>query len=1223
MDFVHLHLHSEYSLLDGAIRLKELPDRLKELGMSSCALTDHGVLYGTFEFEQKMKKAGLHPILGCEVYVAPRGRLDKDAALDRAPYHLILLAETQEGWHNLMKLDSLAFTEGYYYRPRIDFELLEKHHLGLIALSACLGGEVPRAFVKGGLEEAKKVALRYQELFGPDHYYLELQPNGLEQQRLVNQGLIQLSQSTGIPLVATNDCHYLKPEDAEAQDLLLCLQTGKKKSDTDRMRMAADNFYVKSPEEMAAGFPELPEALENTVRIAQRCQAEIETGKLYLPAYVPETGETSSLYLKRLAQEGLQQRLQEDPTKLQRHSLETYQNRLEEELSVIDSMGYTNYYLIVWDYINEAKKRGIYVGPGRGSGGASLVAYTTRITNIDPIEYDLIFERFLNPERVSMPDFDCDFEDTRRGELIDYVTQRYGSDHVCQVITFGTLGAKACVRDLARVLDMPYSEGDRLARMIPNKLNMTIEEAIKQNPELAEEIEKQPETRDFFALAQKLEGLPRHASTHAAGVIISGVPVSEVAPLSTNDTTPVVQYTKDHIEEVGLLKFDFLGLRNLSILHDAADLIRKNTGRIIDFDTMTFDDPAVFDLLCEGKTAGVFQLEAEGMTRFIKDMKPRSLEDIIAGISLYRPGPMEQIPRYLAAAKGDITYDHPLLEPILKTTRGCMVYQEQVMQIVRSLAGFSMGQADNIRRAMSKKKPELLATYRQLFVEGGEDDQGRKVEGARSKGVSPEVANRIFDEMMSFAGYAFNKAHATGYAVVAYQTAWLKAYYPVEYWAATLNSFSGDLNHTAHYISVSKEMGIPVLPPDINKSGLRFQTEEGSIRFALGAIKNIGVQALEKLIQDREKNGDFTSFNQFLQRAVSCDVSKRVVESLIKSTALDCFGVNHSVMLRVFELSMDRYKTSQQKAFENQISLFDMGGEGLSEQAGVPDPEPPLPDEPELPQEELLAQEHEMLGIYLSGHPLDGYRGAMEHYCTHTSLDLLRGGPPPEEGTALPQASGETLSDRQPAVMAGQVVSQRVLVTRKQEQMAFVQLEDTDGTFEMIVFPKTYREYHALLQEGQVLLCQGQLNVREEESVKLIAQKLAILPANQLENVEGFSPKKETDSSADSAPPSKNKGSDEKAQSREELALIIHWTSPLESPDSQVLQSMVQYFDGTTPVGLWQEEQPIHWLKQGMDIQYLHWFTQRYGEQNFGFYEKISRMNQQTERSVEERNQNR
>lgn len=1091
MAFTHLHLHTEYSLLDGAIRLQDLAPRLKELGMTACAMTDHGVLYGAVDFYKMLRAEGLKPILGLEAYVAPRTMADQEGARDRDPYHLILLAENNEGWHNLIRLDSLAFTKGYYYKPRIDWPTLQKYSKGLIALSACLGGETARAFFSGGYDALKAVALRYAAHFGPEHYYLEVQANGLPEQREYNKALQMLSRETGIPLVATNDCHYLLPEDWEAQDVLLCLQTGTKLGDERRMRMQGQSYYLKSAEEMAAALPDMPEAMANTERIAERCNVEMEFGKLYLPAYDCPEPFDSKTYLAHLAAQGLSQRLADGQQR--EHSAEAYRERLAYELEVIEKMGYTNYYLIVWDICNYAHRQQIMLGPGRGSGAASLVAYALKITDVDPLQYDLLFERFLNPDRVSLPDFDLDFCYERRNEMVDYVIQKYGEDHVCKVITFGTLAAKAVVRDVARVLDYSYSEGDRLAKAIPSKLNITLKEALETSTDLAKLYEENPRNRRAIDLAKRLEGMPRHASTHAAGVIICGLPVDEVAPLAKNDDGVVVQYTKEHIEEVGLLKFDFLGLRTLTVIRDTIALIAANTGRKINFDELGYDDPEVYKMIGDGDTVGAFQLESRGMTAFMRELKPQNLEDIIAGISLFRPGPMEQIPRYIAAGKTEqIRYEHPLLEPILKSTRGCMVYQEQVMRIVRDLAGFSLGQADNVRRAMSKKKAALLASYRDLFVHGGVDEKGNQVAGAVAHGVPEALAEKIFEEVLAFAGYAFNKAHAAGYAVLAYQTAWLKRYYPAEFMAAILNSFLDSIPKLVEYIHACRKMGIPLVPPDINRSAVRFTTDGTSIHFALAAVKNVGSTAMSRILQEREQNGVFRSFGDFLKRTEGLQINRKMLESLIKASAFSSFGVPRSQLLAVLDTVLNSQQRERRQTMEGQLSLF--GGAEAEEELSL---EPQYPNLPEFQLRDLLEQEKEVTGLYLSGHLLDSYKDVIDRYCTIDAGTLLsesesaNGLGAESAGTSGPTSTAApgvnaTLRDGQKVNMAGQVLAAQPHLTRKKERMAFLTLEDYSGQYEAVVFPSVYEKRANLCKEGQLLFLQGHLSIREEEAIKLI-----------------------------------------------------------------------------------------------------------------------------------------
>ena len=1069
--------------MDGAIRLSELPRRLKELGMTACACTDHGVMYGVIDFYRQLKEAGLKPIIGCEVYVAPRSYTDKEGARDKDPWHLILLAENMTGYRNLMWLVSESFINGFYYRPRIDHELLRQHSEGLIALSSCLGGEIPQLILQGQFEKAVQVAGQYEETFGPGNFFLELQENGIAEQKIVNEALVKISQQTRIPLVATNDCHYMYQDDAFSHEVLLCIQTGKTMNDPDRMRMRSDSFYVKSPEEMTQAFAAYPEAIENTVKIADRCNVELEFDKLSLPHFETPNDMPAEEYLRQLCADGLAERLRHKDVNI---SDQEYQQRLEHELSVIIEMGYVDYYLIVWDFIRYAREQGIMVGPGRGSGAASLVAYVLRITNIDPLKYGLLFERFLNIERVSMPDFDIDFCYERRGEVIRYVTEKYGEDHVSQVITFGTLAARAAIRNVARALDVPYAEADRIAKMVPTELNITLDHALEINPELQRDYENNEVTKRIIDLSRRLEGMPRHASTHAAGVVIAGQPITELAPLARNEDAIVVQFTKDNIEEVGLLKFDFLGLRTLTVLQDTVDMVKANQGIDIDIEALDFADPKVYDMISAGDTACIFQLESPGMTRFMRDLKPDSFEDIIAGISLFRPGPMEQIPRYVESRHdpAKIEYDHPLLEPILDVTYGCTVYQEQVMRIVRDLAGFSLGQADNVRRAMSKKKPEVIAGYKDLFLRGGVDENGRQVPGACANGVPLKIAEKIFEDVMAFAGYAFNKAHAAAYAVVAYDTAWLKYYYPVEFMAALLNSYLGSLEQAAKYVRAAKDMGIEVLPPDINKSFARFTTENNGIRFALGAVKNVGQAAINRLVEEREKNGEFLSFGDFMRRMCEYDINRKMIESLILSSALDSFGVSRSKMRAVLEPFLNQLQNQRRLSSQGQVSLFELPG--MEDEK--PDDEPIYPDLNEYDSERLLALEKEVLGLYISGHPLDSYRADLGDNITVTAEELLAF--TEHEGESDTLLARQEPLDQAAVIVGGQIVKRRNQYTKRNDLMAFLELEDMTGSFELIVFPTVYAKFTDLLDEGQAILVTGRLSVREDEPVKVIAEEL-------------------------------------------------------------------------------------------------------------------------------------
>lgn len=1097
MSFTHLHLHTEYSLLDGAIRLRDLPGRLKELGMTSCAMTDHGGMYGLVDFYEVMTEAGLHPVLGCEVYVAFGDRRGREVQ-DRGNNHLILLAETDEGLRNLYKLVSIAHEEGYYYRPRIDKELLAQYSKGLIALSSCLSGEVASSILKGELQKARDAARWFKGVFGADNYFLEVQANQTPEQLRVNQVLGQFSKELDIPLVATNDCHYLTRDDARAQEILMCLQTGKRISDPDHMQFSEDSFYLKSEEEMRDALGQFPEAMENTNKIAARCQAAPDFGKLSLPHFDTPGEVHATEYLRQVASEGLQDRLSKVEAA---DDLYVYEERLESELAVIEQMGFTDYFLIVWDFIRYAREREIMVGPGRGSGAGSIVAWSLQITNLDPIRYDLIFERFLNIDRVSMPDFDIDFCYERRQEVIDYVTRKYGSHRTSQVITFGTLAAKAVVRDVARVLDLPYAEGDRLAKLIPNELNMTLDKALEMNSELKQLYESDEQSHEVIDMAKRLEGMPRHASTHAAGVVIAGEEITNLAPLARNDDAMVVQYTKENIEKIGLLKFDFLGLRTLTVLRDTRALVEQNSGILLDYDKIPLDDSRIYDMISAGNTGAVFQLESGGMTSFMKELKPENFEDIIAGISLFRPGPMEQIPRYVRSRHDadQITYEHPLLEPILDVTYGCIVYQEQVMQIVRDIGGFTLGQADIVRRAMSKKQPEVLASYRKLFVEGGTDEQGRTVDGAVKRGVPEAIAHQIFEEVEAFAGYAFNKAHAACYALLAYLTGWLKVHYPVEFMAAMLNSFLDNLGKASQYVDQCKKMGISILPPDVNRSGARFTTEHGQIRFALAAIKHVGEEAVTAIVTEREANGEFETFGEFLRRAQDQGANRKMIESLIQSSALDSFGLGRAPMVTAVEPYLNLVSQSRKQKMEGQLTMFDMG---INEEAPA---EPVLQEVKDYSRLQKLEYEQELLGMYVTGHPLDAFTLQLNN-SGHMQSDELN--PPPtvsdevDEDTSYAEAaySGRE-RDNGPVSMAGMVVVRRNQTTRKGELMSFLTMEDISGRFEVIVFPRVLRDFGELIREGRVLIVRGRISVRETDENQLIADNFELLEEDR-ENLQ-------------------------------------------------------------------------------------------------------------------------
>ncbi len=1097
--FTHLHLHTEYSLLDGAIRIRELPARLKELGMDSCAITDHGTMYGVIDFYRACIAAGIKPIIGCEVYVAPRSRLDKQAGTDKEPAHLVLLAENDEGLKNLMLLVSTGFIEGFYYRPRVDHELLRKHAGGLIALSACLGGEIPQLLLRGDTAGAEAAALRYREWFGPDNFFLEVQSNGIPDQNRVNAALIALSGRTGIPLAATNDCHYMNKTDAHAHEVLLCVQTGKRMIDEDRMRLQTEEFYVKSPEEMGAAFAGIPQALENTVRIAARCNVVMTFGKTLLPRFDTPDGSENRVFLRNLCEQGLARRLAVDAP----YPEQLYRDRLDMELQVIDSMGFTDYYLIVWDFIHFAHQQGIMVGPGRGSGTGSLAAYCLTITNIDPLKYELIFERFLNPDRVSMPDFDIDFCYERRQEVIDYVTAKYGADHVAQVITFGTLAARAVVNDVARALNYPYDTARALAKCIPTELDITLTKALERSQEFKAAYDRDPQAREIIDVAMRLEGLPRHASTHAAAVVIAADPLIQTAPLSRNDEAVVVQYAKNNVELIGLLKIDFLGLRTLTVMRDTAEMVMENHGVRIDYDRLPMDDTEVYRMISEGRTEAIFQLESPGMTSFIQELRPATLEDVIAGVSLYRPGPMEQIPRYVAARhdSGQIRYDHPLLEPILDVTYGCVIYQEQVMRIVRDLAGFSMGQSDNVRRAMAKKKPEEMAKYRNIFLYGGVDEKGNPVPGAIARGVPVQTATKIVDDLMAFAGYAFTKSHAAAYAVVAYTTGWLKLHYPVEFMAAMLNSFiGGGAKQAAHYIRTAKRMGIDVLPPDVNRSGVKFTTEGGKIRFSLAAVKNVGTGVVADLITDRGSNGPFVSFGAFLRRMSSTGMNRKAVESLVKAGACDTFGIARSRMVSVIDMCFAQEANLRRTQIEGQMSLFETCDTPESQE--LADMEPAYPEIPEFGAEMRLGMEKEMLGFYLSGHPLDRFSDVIRRFVTVDSSALSAHPADDPEGApddASYIAPAQGLSDGTRVVMAGLILARKNKTTKKNDLMCFLTMEDLVGEYEAIVFPRVLRDENAILQADAAVLLEGTVSFRaatggrEEADGQLTVDRVRLL----------------------------------------------------------------------------------------------------------------------------------
>ncbi|CDE53486.1 dNA polymerase III catalytic subunit DnaE type [Roseburia sp. CAG:303] len=1076
MAFTHLHVHTEYSLLDGSSKIKELVARAKELGMDSLAITDHGVMYGVIDFYRAAKDAGIKPIIGCEIYVSPGSRFEKETGHNEDRYyHLVLLAENDRGYHNLMKIVSKGFTEGYYYKPRVDYEVLEQYSEGIIALSACLAGEVQKYLARNMYDEACKSALRYQKIFGKGNFFLELQDHGIDMQKKVNMDLLRMSSELGIELVATNDIHYIYDTDYEAHDILLCIQTGKKVMDEDRMRYEGGQYYLKSEEEMRALFPYALQAIDNTAKIAARCNVEIEFGVRKLPKYqVPkefwdseeEEGEASWHYLHHLCYEGLNRRYGSEKPELT--------ERLDYELSVIRNMGFIDYFLIVWDFINYAKTNGIMVGPGRGSAAGSIVAYTLAITDIDPLKYDLLFERFLNPERVSMPDIDVDFCYERRGEVIDYVVSKYGKDNVAQIVTFGTLAAKGVIRDVGRVLDMPYAQVDAIAKMIPKELNITIDKALKMNPLLKKEYDENSQIKYLIDMSKRLEGLPRHTSMHAAGVLISQKAVDEYVPLSrSSDGTITTQYIMTTLEELGLLKMDFLGLRTLTVIQDAVNLVKKNKGVTINLHDIDYNDKQVLDYIGTGKTDGIFQIESAGMKSFMKELKPESLEDIIAGIALYRPGPMDFIPKYLKGKndRDSITYDCPQLEPILKTTHGCIVYQEQVMQIVRDLAGYTLGRSDLLRRAMSKKKQAVMEKERKNFVYGNEEEG---VDGCIKRGIDEATANKIYDEMIDFAKYAFNKSHAAAYGVVSYQTAYLKYYYPVEFMASLLTSVIDNSSKVIEYVQTCKGMGIDILPPDINQSERNFTAQGGAIRYGLSALKSIGKAMVDQLVSERNARGPFQNLQEFLERISECDLSKRIVESLIKAGALDCLEGNRRQKMMIYTSIMDNISQSKKKMMAGQMSLFDIVDDELKS-----DFEIKFPKVNEFSKQEILVFEKEVIGLYVSGHPLEEYQNMWKKNITRTSLDFQLND---EDETAV--------ADNAREIIGGIISEVTVKVTKQNSVMAFVTIEDLYGTVEVLVFPKLYEKYRQIIAEDNKVFITGRVTSGGEENAKMICETI-------------------------------------------------------------------------------------------------------------------------------------
>lgn len=1072
MEFTHLHVHTEYSLLDGSSKIKEIVAQAKKLGMDSLAITDHGVMYGVIDFYRACKAEGIRPVLGCEIYVAPGSRFQKEGGVsDERYYHLVLLAENNKGYSNLMKIVSKGFTEGYYYKPRVDLEVLREYHEGIIALSACLAGEVASQIRRGFYEEGKAAALRLWDIFGEGNFFLELQDHGIPEQKTVNQALLRMSAETGIPLVATNDVHYTYAEDEKAHDILLCIQTQKKVSDTDRMRYDGGQYYLKSPEEMEELFPYAKEALRRTKEIADRCDVEIVFGEYKLPKYDVPEGYTAKEYLYLLCNEGFAERYPDADAALR--------ERLEYELKIIEDMGFVDYFLIVWDFIKYSRDHGIAVGPGRGSGPGSIAAYCLGITDIDPIRYNLLFERFLNPERLTMPDFDIDFCFERRQEVIDYVVRKYGKEQVVQIVTFGTMAARLAIRDVGRAMDLPYAKVDSVAKQVPNELGITIEKALVQNPELRQMYETDEEVKELIDMSERLEGLPRHTSMHAAGVVISNAPVDEYVPLCRGaDDVIVTQFTMTTLEELGLLKIDFLGLRTLTVIQDTVKLVNRDRSGadVLDIDAIDENDPKVYELISSGKTEGVFQLESTGMKNFMKELKPGNMEDIMAGISLYRPGPMDFIPKYVEGKHNpsSVVYDCKELEPILQPTYGCIIYQEQVMQIVRDLAGYSYGRSDLVRRAMAKKKASVMEKERRNFVYGNAEEG---VKGCIANGISEQIANKIYDDMTDFAKYAFNKPHAACYAVVAYQTAYLKCYYPVEFMAALMTSVMDNTRKVSEYILTCRQMGIGILPPDINKGGARFTTEGNSIRFALAAIKGLGKPLIEAVMAERAENGEYATLKDFVERLSGKGINKRSLESFIKSGAFDCLKGNRRQMMQTYAAIMDSIVTDRRKSLSGQMSLFDFAAPEEKEDFGVR-----MPDVAEFDKSELLAFEKETLGIYLSGHPLDEYETMLAGSVTKVSSDFLS--EEEEEMEELRVNDGET------AVIGGIITGITRKTTRSNSMMAFVTIEDLLGSVEVIIFPRDFEKYKQEIYEDNKVLIRGRVSVEEERAARLICSEI-------------------------------------------------------------------------------------------------------------------------------------
>ncbi|MBQ8280659.1 MAG: DNA polymerase III subunit alpha [Roseburia sp.] len=1088
MAFVHLHTHTEYSLLDGSNKIKNYVNRVKELGMNAAAITDHGVMYGVVDFYKAAKEAGINPIIGCEIYVAPNSRFDREISHgDDKYYHLVLLAENNKGYENLMKIVSIGFTDGYYYRPRVDFETLEKYHEGLIALSACLAGEIPRYLIRGFYEEAKKTALKYRDCFGPDNFFLELQDHGIADQKRVNNDLLRMSQETGIELVCTNDIHYTYEEDVESHDVLLCIQTGKKVSDEDRMRYDGGQYYVKSEQDMMCLFPYALEAVYNTQKIADRCHVELEFGNYKIPKYeVPEGFASAKEFLVHICEEGFEEKYVKNSEYTDEDRVQIHKD-MEYELGIIEKMGFVEYILIVWDYINWCRNHDCWVGPGRGSAAGSRVCYCTGITNVDPVKYNLLFERFLNPERVSMPDIDVDFEYAERYRAIEYVTEKYGKDSVTQITTFGTMAARGVIKAVGKALDFPYADMDKLAKMVPMELNITIDKALQMNPELRSVYEGDRAMHDLIEMAKKLEGLPNHVSVHAAGVVIYPGVASDYVPLGrASDGTPTAEYNMVQLEELGLLKMDFLGLRTLTVLKDAVKNIKASKGIDVDIDHIDFNDKAVLDFIGTGKTEGVFQLESGGMQNFMRELRPQSFEDIVAGISLYRPGPMDFIPDYIRGKNNQdsITYVTPELESILEPTYGCIVYQEQVMQIVQKLAGYTMGQADNIRRAMSKKKQYVIDAERKNFVYGNEE-QG--IKGCVANGISEKAANSIYDSMVDFAKYAFNKSHAAAYAVISVQTAWLKYYYPVEFMAALMTSVIDNSAKAAEYLNHCKEMNIDVLPPDINSGWGEFTAEGPNVRYGLYAIKSLGRPVIDKIIEERKIGGPYRTLQDFIERVAEREVNKRAVENLIKAGACDSLDGTRKQMTFVYASMIDQVTSKKKSSVAGQMTLFDFASD--EEKA---DYEIQYPDVGEFPKEMLLGFEKEVLGIYLSGHPLEEYTEKIRKNITAVASDFAL--VEAEEGNLDAMKTGmETqvkIKDNQHVIVGGLIAEKKVTFTRNNKAMAYISIEDLTGMVEVIIFPRDYEKYQRYLNADEKVFVVGHASVEDDKDGKIICERI-------------------------------------------------------------------------------------------------------------------------------------